>query len=304
MRILLTGASGNVGKGLVPRLVAAGHDLVLSDLDPLPEVGPSAGLPFHQIDVQHGFGLERAAEGCEMIIHTPAWHGVHWNQKTEADYWRLNVDGLFWAYQAARSNGITRFLFLSSQSWHGHFDKYGFTKRVGEELCEYHRVSNDISYVAVRPHDFTPWGADWLNRYGARLLYGGVDREDVLESIVLSAAWLIERSSNEGLVVDATRANAFEGEQVESWPAHPLDTSESRFPGSRALIEKYGINVARKPAVVTTEGWREIGYEPSKHFGTFIEELQTLDQRGGRAAVEGMICDLLSRIRPSQLGSL
>ncbi len=60
MCILITGAGGNIGKGMVPRLTAAGHDLVLSDLNKIPDAEPFAGLPFVQCDVQAGFGLERA----------------------------------------------------------------------------------------------------------------------------------------------------------------------------------------------------------------------------------------------------
>jgi nucleoside-diphosphate-sugar epimerase len=267
MRILVTGAGGNLAKGVIPRLVESGHELVLSDLNRL-----ETDLPFFQVDVQHGFGLEKAAEGCDLILHTPAWHGVHWNQKTEADFWRLNVDGTFWAFQAARANGIQRFVFLSSQSWHGHYDKYGFTKRVGEELCEYHRQSNGISYVAIRPHDFTPWGDDYLNRYGARLLYGGVDREDVLDCTEAAICWLEDRDA-EGVTVDATRANVFSSDDVEEWD---LGKCEQIFPGSAELVVRYGIRVDRKPMVVGEMGWKEIGYQPKRHFGTFLEELQKL----------------------------
>lgn len=268
MRILITGASGNLAKGMIPRLLAEGHELVLSDLNFI-----ETDLPFHQIDVQQGFGLDKAAEGCDLILHTPAWHGIHWNRKTEADFWRLNVDGTFWAFQAARANGIKRFVFLSSQAWHGHYDKYGFTKRIGEELCEYQRVANGVSYVAIRPLDFTPWGSDWVNRYGARLLYGGVDREDVLDCTQLAVRWL-ESHEGEGLTVDATRANHFTSEDVADWN---LDVCERIFPGSRELIERFGIKVDRKPGVVGELGWKELGYQPTRHFGTFLEALRATD---------------------------
>lgn len=53
-----TAATGNVGRGMIPRLRAAGHELVLSDLNRAPDAEPFAGLPFVQCDVQAGFGLE------------------------------------------------------------------------------------------------------------------------------------------------------------------------------------------------------------------------------------------------------
>ena len=157
MRVLLTGAGSNVGTGVAVLLRAAGHEVVLSDIDPLPDLEQFAGCEFHQVDVQAGFGLERAIDGCDLLLHTPAWHGIHSRVKTEMDFWRLNVDGAFWAMQAARAAGVTRLVFLSSMSWFFHYEKYGFTKRVGEELCEYHRQNNGMRYIIVRPHDFTPW---------------------------------------------------------------------------------------------------------------------------------------------------
>jgi NAD dependent epimerase/dehydratase family len=300
MRILLTGAGGNVGRGIAPRLRAAGHTLVRSDIDLVPDDDADGDESFVQCDVQTGVGLETAAQGCDLLLHTPAWHGVHSRAKTEADFWRLNVDGLFWALQAARTAGVKRLVFLSSMSWHGHYDKYGFTKRVGEELVEYHRRNHGVRYVIVRPHDFTPWGTDWLNRYGARLLYGGVDREDVLDCIEASVGHLDpgevdggdtahrdesiassdERYEGDGLVVNAVRHNAFTDDMLEDWEADPLRCVERLFPGSRELVERHSIDISRRPTVVEPLGAETVGYAPRHDFGTFIARLRDLDDEG------------------------
>ena len=292
MRILVTGAAGNIARGVVPRLMREGHEVALSDLVPLPIELDDLGLPYHQLDVQVGFGLERAAEGCDLILHTPAWHGIHSRSRTEADFWRLNVDGTFWTFQAARAQGVTRMVFLSSQAWHGHYDKYGFTKRVGEELCEYHRRENGVRYVAVRPADLTPW-RDWANGYGARLLYGGVDREDVVESVLRSVAALAGEApaEPEGIVVNAVRANAFAQADLEGWEVDPIETCERLFPGSSRLVERYRLDIARRPGVVEPgEGAATVGYVPKVHFGVFLQELARLDERGGQAAVRAVTC--------------
>lgn len=291
VRILLTGAGGNVGRGIAPRLRAAGHTLVLSDLNPLSDDGAAAGERFVQCDVQVGVGLELAAHGCELLLHTPAWHGIHSRVKTETDFWRLNVDGVFWALRAARQAGVRRLVFLSSMSWHGHYDKYGFTKRIGEELCEYHRRNHGLRYVAIRPADFTPWGADYVNGYGARLLYGGVDRQDVLDCVERAVQHLAAApaAEPEGIVVDAVRANAFTAADVSAWEHDPEATSERVFPGSRELIERYGIDIRRRPAVVDSSGAAAIGYAPRRHFGTFLHELRALGTQGEQA-VRSMRC--------------
>ncbi len=291
MRILVTGATGNIGTGIVPRLHEAGYELVLSDLGLLPEALQPFAASYHQLDIQTGFGLDRAAEECDLILHLPAWHGIHWNAKTELDFWRLNVDGTFYAFQAARANGIKKFVFLSSQAWHGHYDKYGFTKRVGEELCEYHKHQNNISYIAVRPADLTPW-RDWVSHYGPRLLYGGVDRRDVLESIFCSVQHLLSTDELTGFPVDAMRPNAFTEAQIESWESDPLGTCESIFPGYRDLIEKYGLDVARKPGMTPPLlGAETVGFNPTVHFGTFLAELRRLDDEVGEEAVRNIRCD-------------
>lgn len=294
MKILLTGAGGNIGQGLIPRLRAQNHELVLHDLKPLPDREASAGLPFVQGDAQQGIGFDRAAQGCDLIIHTPAWHGIHWNSQTEIDFWRLNVDGTFWMFQAAAAQGVKRVVFLSSMAWGGHYDKYGFTKRVGEELCEYNRRNHGISYVAVRPADLTPWRK--FTDYGARLLSGGVDREDVLDCIQNATDFLLSDAKNEageapGVVVNALRANAFTREQLEGWELDPSAACERIFPGSRDLVGKYTLTIARKPEVVNVgEGAAQIGYNPTRHFGTFLQELRRMDEQGGVDAVEAVRC--------------
>ena len=307
MRILLTGAGGNVGRGIAPRLRAAGHTLVRSDIDLVPDADAPPDERFVQCDAQTGVGLESAAQDCDLLLHTPAWHGVHSRAKTEADFWRLNVDGLFWALQAARSAGVQRLVFLSSMSWHGHYEKYGFTKRVGEELVEYHRRNHGVRYVIVRPHDFTPWGNDWVNRYGARLLYGGVDREDVLDCIEAgirhlerttsdrdiapideSGALSHEKELGDGVVVNAVRRNAFTDDMIGDWEADPLGAVERLFPGARDLVERHSIDISRRPSVVDPLGAESVGYAPRHDFGTFMARLRDLDDEG--ADVHALTC--------------
>ena len=294
MKILITGALGNVGRGIIGRLQNAGHDLVLYDVNRPPDDETFRGIPFVQGDIQAGIGLERAAHGCDAIVHTPAWHGIHWGSKTEADFWRLNVDGTVWMFQAAQALGIKRVVFLSSTAWYGQYDKYGFTKRIGEELCEYNRRNYKIRYVSVRPNDFTPWGDDYC-RYGSRLLYGGVDREDVLDCVALAVEKLVPELADgaeaEGIIAHALRANAYTAEQIADWDADPLAAVEQIFPGSRELVEKYNIGIKYKPGLSNLgEGEAAIGYAPTRHFGTFIEDLRRIDAEGGETAVRAIRC--------------
>ncbi|MDQ3900742.1 MAG: NAD(P)-dependent oxidoreductase, partial [Actinomycetota bacterium] len=70
MRVLITGAGGNLGAGLTERL-ADRHDLRLADIVPI-----ETRQPFVQLDVRNGEQYIDAAAGVDLIVHTPAWHGI------------------------------------------------------------------------------------------------------------------------------------------------------------------------------------------------------------------------------------
>lgn len=269
MKILMTGARGNIGRGLAPLLEAEGHELVLTDLP--------------EFDVRIEGSLDAAAEGCDLLLHLPAWHGIHSGTRTETEFWQLNVDGTFNVLQSARRAGIRRAVFLSSQSWHEHYGKYGFTKRIGEELLEYHRQEHGLSYVAVRPGNLTPWGDDWPGEYGRGLLYGRVDRADVLALIVASVQYAA--SHDDALVVDAQRPNPPQG--FDGWKADPVGTAEALYPGAQLVVERFGLDLARVPGITGSLGWAEVGYRPTRDFGTFVTEALGMSE----AEAHGRRCD-------------
>lgn len=183
MRVVITGAGGNIGRGLATRLLAAGYDLSLSDLESVD--GLVAEARFAPGDVRTGEGLQAAMAGADILVHLPALHGIHVDDHSETEFWELNVDGTFRTLQAAVAAGVRKVVWLSSQAWHDSNDVYGFTKVIGEQLLNYRRVRHGISYVAVRPASLVPW-TDWARDYGLGLLYERVDRNDVLDAIQLS----------------------------------------------------------------------------------------------------------------------
>jgi hypothetical protein len=95
----------------------------------------------------------------------------------------------------------------------------------------------------------------------------------------------------EGIVAEVVRPNAFDEEAVAGWEDDPVAACERVFPGSRRLVEKYAIDVARTPVVTSTAALSNaLGCTPSRHFGTFLAELQRLDDEGGETAVRAVSC--------------
>jgi nucleoside-diphosphate-sugar epimerase len=285
MRIVITGAGGNIGRGIAARLRTAGHDLVLSDLPGTPDLDPAAeSVP---ADVRDPGALDAALAGADLLVHLPAFHGVHVAGHSEQEFWRLNIDGTWNALQAAAQAGVRKALWLSSQAIHDPWGQYGFTKAIGEQLLEYHRRNHELSFVAIRPANLTPW-TDFAHDYGLGLLTGRVDREDVLDAIEAGIRWLAEHEGE--LVIDATVPDSFTDDDLAGWSADPVGTIDRVFPGAREQIERFGLAVPPDaPHRPNTGGRAESGYAPTRHFGAWVAEVAGLtdDEVRTRTSVYG-----------------
>jgi nucleoside-diphosphate-sugar epimerase len=264
MRVLVTGAGGLLGHPLLERLSLRGHIAVAADVVPVPAV------PTRSLDVRDEGEWRGVLDDIDTIVHLPAWHGIHVDDHDEREFWELNVHGTHLMLQAARAAGVRRVVWLSSQSWHERYEVYGFTKRVGEELLRYHRHRHGLSFVALRPASFVSF-TDEVHDYGRGLLYERVDQDDVLEAVVLAVEALVERDL--GLVVDVLHPDSIAPPVLERWERDPLAAVEEAFPGARSIVQQYGIDIRARPPRPTTTGWAELGYQPSRDFGTFLRAL-------------------------------
>lgn len=111
MKLLLTGGTGFLGKSVARALHARGHELRLlarvgSDLSGLPEGAETA-----RGDVTDADSLQRAAEGCQAVLHMAALVKT-WVPEVER-FEAVNVGGFRNALAAARAAGA-RLVYTSS----------------------------------------------------------------------------------------------------------------------------------------------------------------------------------------------
>jgi uronate dehydrogenase len=157
--VLLTGASGALGRQLTTRLSALGWALRLTDIVPFPDPVPK-GCSFTKADLNDGVAILKLAEGCGMILH---FGGVSVERPFE-EVLGPNIRGLFHIYEAARRERA-RVLFASSNHAIGFHERsepldadtqllpdgyYGLSKAYGELMGRMYWFKHGVESVSVR----------------------------------------------------------------------------------------------------------------------------------------------------------
>ena len=112
MKVLLTGGTSLLGAGVVRALSARGDDVVVMQRRPAPVVA-ELGLVEHLADLNDGGAVGRALAGVEAVIHLAARVGV---VGSASQFHEANVSGTRTVLDAARANGVSRLVFISSPS--------------------------------------------------------------------------------------------------------------------------------------------------------------------------------------------
>ncbi len=118
-KLLVTGGSGRLGQVLLPQLVTR-YDVVNFDASPPADTA----VPFVQGDITKLEDLVQATEGVDSIIHLAA---IPMYTGDNVSVWRVNVDGTFNVFEAAKTNRVKNVVFTSSICAWGAIFKTGGT---------------------------------------------------------------------------------------------------------------------------------------------------------------------------------
>jgi uronate dehydrogenase len=157
--VLLTGASGLLGRLLTARLGALGWRLRLTDVKEFPDVLPR-GTTFTQLNLEDRSEIFAVAEGCDLILH---FGGVSTEQPFDAIL-GPNLRGTFHIYEAARREKA-RVVYASSVHAVGLYERsakldhdcllrpdgyYGLSKAYGEMLARMYWEKHEVESVLIR----------------------------------------------------------------------------------------------------------------------------------------------------------
>ncbi|MGH7057063.1 MAG: NAD-dependent epimerase/dehydratase family protein [Acetobacteraceae bacterium] len=157
--ILLTGASGALGRVLVKGLGVLGWPLRLTDIVPFPDPLP-AGASFTRADLADGMTMLRLAEGCGTILH----FGGASVERPFSEVLGPNIVGLYHIYEAARRERA-RVVFASSNHTIGFHERdvrldqdcqfrpdgyYGASKAYGELMGRMYWDKHGVENVNIR----------------------------------------------------------------------------------------------------------------------------------------------------------
>jgi UDP-glucose 4-epimerase len=289
MKILITGAGGNLGRALVPLLVEQGHSVRLMDFR-------SLNSPHEVIegDVQNFADVQRAVEGVDAIVHAAALHGIHLRKWTPEQFWAINSTGTFNVFESARLASIKKVVLCSTMGVYGHSsaspadawgyvgedlpllpgDVYGMCKMVCEDMARYYGRSHGISTVALRLGMFVPESSG--ERYGFRLLFGGVDERDVAQAVLRALSFAPQANFEAFNIMADVPFNRSDASALQT---DLVATLEKYYPALKSVAQTNGWSIPDfvwgRTIWPIDKAKEMLGYEPRHNFKEFLEAIES-----------------------------
>jgi UDP-glucose 4-epimerase len=243
MRILLTGAAGQLGAEIA-RQLSGEHEVI--GLDVLP--GQWTSRIASVTDRAAVFAL---MEDVEAVIHTASLHARHIDTASKQAFIDTNISGTLNLLEAAVQAGVRRFVYTSTTSVYGAAlipkdqavwvteeltpqprDIYDITKLAAEALCKHFAEAQGLPVICLRTSRFYPQPPELLALYR---LYRGADVRDIAAAHVLAVT---NQSIHYDLFNIAARSPFQPGDTSDLWRDAPA-VLRRRVPGTLSVYEEY-----------------------------------------------------------------
>ncbi len=160
---LVTGAAGFIGSNLCEAVLSMGYrvraldDLSTGKQENVDMFADSEKYEFFKGDIKDLDTCKKACEGVDYVLNQAAWGSVPRSIKMPLFYCANNIQGTLNMLEAARLNGVKKFVYASSSSVYG--DHPVLPKKEGVE-------GNLLSPYAVTKRCDEEWAKQYTMHYG------------------------------------------------------------------------------------------------------------------------------------------
>ncbi|HKE77664.1 MAG TPA: NAD(P)-dependent oxidoreductase [Solirubrobacteraceae bacterium] len=288
MRILVTGASGKVGRAAVDAVLEAGHDVTASDLGaPVFEREERGQAAYVQADLTDAGQAFAVVRGHDAVIHAAAIPAPTANPAHVV--FHNNIMSTFNAIEAAVRWGVGRFVNVSSETVPGFFfperpflpdyvpvdeehpvrpqDPYALSKSFGEQLMDAAVRRSDIRCISIRP-SWVQWEGNIERNLGPFVrgedespspgFWGYTDVYDLADALRLAAE------------SDLSGHEVFYVAQDDNSAGRPLVELVERFYGDKVTLR----DLPRPDAsgITCAKAKRMLGWRPTRTWRDYLDD--------------------------------
>ncbi len=162
MRVLITGGLGWTAAAIIAELEKAGHQVLLFDLPAAAKINAHPHRAVLHGDVADYRAVRAAVGQAEGLVHLAVATGA--GAQDPRTSFRVNVEGTYNLFEAARSTGVSRLVAMSEapvhidgaggQEWQsspGQDHLYDLTKRLQEEIARDFCATYNMTATVLRP---------------------------------------------------------------------------------------------------------------------------------------------------------
>ncbi len=268
MRVLITGAAGDIGSRLRRSLAGVYDTLRLSDIAPLGAAGP--GEELDHTDITDLAACERMCAGVDGIVHLGGMSVEHeWDVVLP-----LNITGTYNIFEAARRQGVRRIVYPSSNHAVGFYrrnqiiddqvrvlpdSRYGVSKAFGEAIGALYAHKYGLQVFCIRIGNVDDRPADkrrlsiWLSpRDLTQIVRIGLEHPEIRYEIVYgisdnARSWYDNRNAERLGYKPADRSEDYAAEVLAKEPVHAEDDLTELYQGGTFVTAELGGNPTGGP---------------------------------------------------------
>lgn len=175
---LVTGAAGFIGSNLCEAILNKGckvkalDDLSTGKQENIDLFSDNPNYTFIKGDIKNLETCVKACEGVDYVLHQAAWGSVPRSLEMPLFYNKNNIEGTLNMLEAARQNGVKKFVYASSSSVYG--DEPNLPKTEGREgnlLSPYaltKRCDEEWAKLYTKFYGLDTYGMRYFNVFGRR----------------------------------------------------------------------------------------------------------------------------------------